>query len=112
MKHIPGLSRFVRRHGDFYTPDWRHLPEAFIPNRTPVGPREPPACLRAMGAHAARLGRGYGAYVGVDMHASDRGPVFGEFTPTPRRDRPFTEHGEAILGALWDRHEEGGRGAC
>ena len=40
-------------------------------------------------------------FVRVDMFATDRGPVFGEFTAYPLAGKGFTPRGDAWLGSHW-----------
>ena len=68
-----------------------------------AAPRDPPLCLSEMVACVRRLGAAYETYVRVDMYASDRGCVFGEFSSTPAEGRNFTPFGNRYLGELWER---------
>jgi hypothetical protein len=50
---------------------------------------------------ARRLGTAYGTYVRIDLYASERGPVFGEFSPTPSDGRAFTAAADAYFESFW-----------
>jgi hypothetical protein len=43
----------------------------------------------------------HGTYVRVDLYATDRGCVFGEFSPTPTRGEDHSAFGEELLYSLW-----------
>ena len=85
----------------FYSADWRResMP---ISTRYPESPAiSPPRCLDALVDAARRLGAAYGSFVRVDMYASDRGCVFGEFSGRPVNT--FTPEGSRYLGEFWER---------
>jgi hypothetical protein len=42
----------------------------------------------------------------IDMYATDKGAVFGEFTPTPQGGKGYSEWAEKYLGSFW-KGEEG-----
>jgi hypothetical protein len=87
--------------GGYYTADWTPLPEPLVPSRGAIPPQPPPDCLGSMLEAARTLGRAYGSYVRVDLYATPRGCVFGEFAPTPRLGRGFTAHAERYFEDLW-----------
>ncbi len=43
----------------------------------------------------------------MDFYATDKGAVFGEFTPTPFMGTNFTPAGEQMLVANWDKYYKG-----
>ncbi|NDK54592.1 ATP-grasp fold amidoligase family protein [Pontibacter fetidus] len=64
----------------------------------------PPACLPEMLEQAKRLSKVYEIFVRIDFYATDKGAVFGEFTPTPFMGKSFTPAGEQMLLAYWDKY--------
>jgi glycosyltransferase involved in cell wall biosynthesis/Flp pilus assembly protein TadD len=67
-------------------------------------PEEPfpvPDCWEEMLAHVRTLGRSLKCFMRIDMFATDKGPVFGEFTPTPEGGKGYTEWADKYLAAFW-----------
>lgn len=97
------IKRLGRKEGfqDFYDENWNPMDELTVIYPS-AGYREPPACLSEMVAQVKKLSREYGIFVRVDFYATDKGPVFGEFTPTPSLGEGFTPYGEELLTYYWD----------
>jgi hypothetical protein len=85
----------------FFTPDWELIGEPFLVSMVPLGRIPPPKCLDEMLETARRLGKAYGRYVRVDMYATPRGCVFGEFASTPRRGLGYSHFADEFLGRIW-----------
>jgi hypothetical protein len=86
----------------YYSAAWQRQP---LPLTTlyPEGPDiDPPRCLDEIVDAARRLGAAYGTFVRVDLYASDRGCVFGEFSSRPQD--MFTPESSRYLGDLWNRY--------
>ncbi len=66
--------------------------------------QEPPACLQEMVSAAKKLSKAYEIFVRVDFYATDKGAVFGEFTPTPGRGNGFTPNSDKMLLSFWDKY--------
>jgi len=66
--------------------------------------QEPPACLQEIISCAKKLSKAYEIFVRVDFYATDKGAVFGEFTPTPGRGMGFTPEADKMLSDYWDKH--------
>lgn len=74
----------------------------------PDGKRQPaPACLPEMIAAAKTLSRAYKIFCRIDFYATDKGAVFGEFTPTPALGKGFTKDGDKLLAAYWAKYCKG-----
>lgn len=88
---------------DFYDENWNRIDDLTViyPNQ---GYQEPPACLPEMIEAARKLSKAYGIFVRIDFYATDKGAVFGEFTPTPSRGYGFTPYGEELLTYYWDTY--------
>lgn len=63
----------------------------------------PPHCLAEMIEHAKKLSKAYQIFVRIDFYATDKGAVFGEFTPTPGRGEGFTIDADKKLLECWDK---------
>jgi hypothetical protein len=88
----------------FYSPAWEPFSDK-MRARLPFGQyMDPPRCLDDILNTVRTLGKTYGTYVRIDGFATDRGCVFGEFTPTPARGANFTPYADEYLGALWEEH--------
>jgi hypothetical protein len=56
---------------------------------------------------ARTLGAAFDAYVRVDLYATSRGCVFGEFSSTPVGGKYYTPFADAYFESLWQRHHPG-----
>jgi hypothetical protein len=71
----------------------------------PQGPtQQPPACLPELIQQAKTLSKAYGIFARIDFYATDKGSVFGEFTPTPFRGLGFTPKADKFLVKYWDTY--------
>ena len=90
----------------WYDENWN-----FIGNLTvnyPDGKKQTaPACLDEMKAAAKRLSMSYQIFVRIDFYATDKGAVFGEFTPTPGLGKGFTPAGDKLLATCWNKYCKG-----
>jgi hypothetical protein len=68
---------------------------------------EPPRCLGEIFEYAKMLSKVYGIYVRLDFYATDKGAVFGEFTPTPGIGVGFTRKANRMLTRYWDAYCKG-----
>lgn len=103
---IERVERLGRRSTDivlsYYDADWRPLERMVRTDKFPHGPAvPPPRCADGILDTARRLGRAYGTYVRVDVYATDRGCVFGEFSPTPTRGEGYSDFGDEYLLSHW-----------
>lgn len=69
--------------------------------------QNPPNCLPEMIEYAKKLSTEYGIFARIDFYATDKGAVFGEFTPTPALGKGFTPAGEKLLAEYWDKYCNG-----
>lgn len=91
---------------DFYDENWNRMDNltTIYPNE---GYKNPPACLPELIDAARRLSKAYGIFVRIDFYATDKGAVFGEFTPTPSKGHGFTPYGDELLTYYWDTYCNG-----
>ncbi|WP_161890582.1 ATP-grasp fold amidoligase family protein [Pontibacter russatus] len=66
--------------------------------------QQPPQCLQDMIAQARLLSKSYGIFARIDFYATDKGAVFGEFTPTPFKGKFFTPEAEKMFVDYWDKY--------
>ncbi|WP_347159733.1 ATP-grasp fold amidoligase family protein [Pontibacter chitinilyticus] len=66
--------------------------------------QEPPACLPEMISFAKKLSKAYEIFIRIDFYATDKGAVFGEFTPTPGRGNGFTAKADQMLSDYWNKY--------
>lgn len=66
-----------------------------------------PACFNEMIECSRRLSKSYNIFTRIDFYATDKGAVFGEFTPTPALGLGFTPEGNKLLTAYWDKYCHG-----
>ena len=64
----------------------------------------PPKCLHEMVEKAKELSQSYEIFVRIDFYATDKGAVFGEFTPTPFLGSNFTPFADQLFISYWDKY--------
>lgn len=67
----------------------------------------PPGCLKEMIEKAKELSEAYEIFCRIDFYATDRGAVFGEFTPTPFMGNFFTLAADKLFVNYWDKFCKG-----
>ncbi len=91
----------------YYTPDFNIMSQRIMEKRdqgrTPI-PR--PDCWDEMVNAVKTIGRELGIYMRIDMYPTNRGAVFGEFTPTPHGGNGYSDFADRYLGSFW-KGEEG-----
>jgi hypothetical protein len=90
----------------FYDENWNRIKKVHI-FYPPKEANEPPACYPDMLAQAKRLSKAYGIFVRLDFYATNKGAVFGEFTPTPALGKGHTRFGQQRLIEYWDKYCKG-----
>lgn len=92
----------------FRDADWGPLPCRMSWVKFPEPSRLPrPPCLDEMVRIASDVGGRLNIFVRIDLYATDRGPVFGEFTAYPHAGRDYTPRGDAWLGSFWKTPDGG-----
>lgn len=86
----------------YLTEDWQLLgirtnsrlyPEKRVPPK--------PDCFAELRDIARDVGRRMNMFMRIDLYATTRGPVFGEFTPCPTGGMNYTAKAEEWLGGMW-----------
>ena len=91
----------------YYTPDFKIITQRIMERRNQGRhPIERPDCWEEMIMAVKTIGRELGIYMRIDMFATARGAVFGEFTPTPHGGNGYSEFADKYLGSFW-KGEEG-----
>ncbi len=105
LAFIQVINRFSNKEGQtsFYDSDWQQL-ENINTIYKQADFQEKPRCFDQMRACAITLSRTYEIFVRVDFYATDKGAVFGEFTPTPGLGNAFTPFGDQLLIDYWDTY--------
>ena len=106
-----GETRFIQVIQDrdigysciFMTPEWKPSPRRMTVFKYPRKPPPRPIHLEAMMKDAETLQKAFGEFLRVDMYATDRGAVFGEFTHAPASGEHFTDYGNTVLGELFNQ---------
>jgi hypothetical protein len=86
----------------FYTEDWEPFEDAMSIKYPIDNVVAPPKYLDDMLIAAKKLGLAYNMYVRIDFYATDKGCVFGEFTPTPSRGNNYTEYASQYFEQCWE----------
>lgn len=91
----------------YYTPEFKIITQKIMERRDQgKHPIERPDCWEEMIMAVKTIGRELGIYMRIDMFATARGAVFGEFTPTPHGGNGYSEFADKYLGSFW-KGEEG-----
>ena len=86
----------------YFTSDLRQLQRRVCTSRpVPADPLFFPDCWDEMVTQVKKLGKKLGCFMRIDMYATETGPVFGEFTPTPEGGEGFTEWADRYLATFW-----------
>lgn len=91
---------------NFYDQDWQ-LIDNLSTNYSRGTYQAPPDCLPEMIEQAKLLSKAYGIFARIDFYATDKGAVFGEFTPTPALGKGFTPAANKMLATYWDKYCNG-----
>ena len=96
-----GAKLAQNRHW-YLTEGWELITRRLVRSQQPQ-PDLPtkPDCWEDMLAVVIGMARELDMFVRIDMYATDRGPVFGEFTPQPHGGKGFTSWADEWLGELW-----------
>jgi hypothetical protein len=87
----------------WYDEDWDQM-ISITSNYKQGRPQNAPQCLPEMIASAKKLSKAYNIFCRIDFYATDKGAVFGEFTPTPALGKGFTLEGDRLLSNYWDKY--------
>lgn len=85
----------------FYRDDWKPFDDPMSRRKPLADLEDPPRCFDELLSYARRLGAAYGTYVRVDLYASEKGCVFGEFAPTPWGGSGFTPFAQDYFEQIW-----------
>jgi glycosyltransferase involved in cell wall biosynthesis len=91
----------------YYTPEFNLIQTQIMEKRKQGKiPIERPDCWEEMIQSVKTIGMELGIYMRIDMFATNRGAVFGEFTPTPHGGNGYSDFANKYLGTFW-KGEEG-----
>ena len=91
---------------DFMTPAWKKVRPPMVDDYFQHGKDMPlrPKCLPDIIKRAELLGADFGEFIRVDIFATTKGAIFGEFTVQPASGDYFSEYGNKQLTRLWDEY--------
>ena len=90
----------------YFSSDLRQF-QRKICSKRPV-PEDPlffPECWDEMLAQVKKLGKELNCFMRIDMYATNKGPVFGELTPTPEGGIGYTDFADKYLATFWNGDE-------
>ena len=90
-----------------YDKDWNMTPNTAVNKFPQAAFQQPPRCFAEMTEQAKRLSKAYEIFVRIDFYATDKGAVFGEFTPTPGAANYLTPETEKMFIEYWDTYCNG-----
>ncbi len=85
-----------------YDKNWKMIANTATNKFAQATYQPPPKCLAEMIEQAKRLSKAYEIFVRIDFYATDKGAVFGEFTPTPGAAKYLTAEAEKMFINYWD----------
>lgn len=91
----------------YYDENWKLMDKIRKSAYTEGKYQQAPNCLPEMISFAKTLSKAYQIFVRVDLYATQKGAVFGEFCPTPARGYGFTPFGNKLLVNAWDKNCKG-----
>lgn len=96
-----GSNLKANRHW-FLKDDWSKLGMKIQRIQEPQGDLPSiPDCYDELIHTVRTVGRRLNMFMRIDMYATTRGAVFGEFTPTPHGGKGYTKEADRWLGQLW-----------
>lgn len=96
-----GSNNALNRHW-FMTESWEPIKRRIVRTQTPQDQAiEKPDCIEELYEAVSVVGSQLQMFMRLDMYATDRGAVFGEFTPQPHGGKGFTGWADLWLGSLW-----------
>ena len=103
------INRIGPKEGLFsaYDKDWNMLDNEAHDKYAVTISQPPPRCFTEMAEQAKKLSKAYEIFVRIDFYATDKGAVFGEFTPTPGLGQNFTAETDKLLSDYWDKYCSG-----
>lgn len=110
-----GIPLIMQRYAPSHLPKEKWLFEFYDVTGTPLGPvrletsgntggtLRPPDCLDRIVSTARQLvAAAQVSFMRIDMYATPKGPVFGEFTPVPNNAQEgFVPEYDALMGHMW-----------
>jgi len=109
LSFVQVINRLNVKEGftSFYDKEWNLLENINSIYKQAADLQEKPKCFDEMYDFAVNLSKSYEIFVRVDFYATDKGAVFGEFTPTPGLGAAFTSFGDKLLVDHWDKFCKG-----
>jgi len=96
-----GVNLKANRHW-FLKDDWSDLGIKIQKTQDlQTAPLPKPDCYDELIDTVRKVGRMLNMFMRIDMYATTRGAVFGEFTPTPHGGKGYTKEADRWLGSLW-----------
>jgi len=108
FRDVVGAIQVIHRQAEgqptahrFYTREWQPFADAMNTFNVPAGVIDAPLCLPQLIDTAVKLGTAFDSYVRVDLYATSKGGVFGEFSSVPTNGRHFTPYADELFEKLW-----------
>lgn len=103
------INRKSPKEGEnrYYNEKWELLPTIKNTKYTEGSFQSPPDCLEEMTSFAKRLSKECEIFMRVDLYATSKGAVFGEFATTPSHGLGYSRSGSKFLMTYWNTHCKG-----
>jgi hypothetical protein len=106
--HVVERFSYQKKISGFYDEGWNEMEHLFsFKGKLLKGRFHQPPKFHEMIEYAKRLSKAYEIFVRIDLYATDKGTVFGEFTPTPSKGNYFTSHADKMLLKYWEKFCKG-----
>lgn len=91
----------------YYNENWELLPTIKNTKYTDGKYQPPPSFLEEMISFARTLSKACEIFIRVDLYATTKGAVFGEFATTPSHGQGYSRSGSRFLMKYWNKHCKG-----
>lgn len=98
---------FKKDQVSFYDEDWNLIKNKILVDAITDKYDDAPICFNEMKVEVKKLSKQYKIFCRIDFYATNKGAVFGEFTPTPRKGKNLTKFGNNQLIKAWETYCNG-----
>jgi hypothetical protein len=104
IARIEVINRLSPTEGftSYYDENWNRMESKGVKYAQTSYNEEPPQCLNEIIQNARTLSKAYEIFVRIDFYATNKGAVFGEFTPTPGYGNYFTPAADKMFTEYWN----------
>lgn len=103
------INRKSPKEGEnlYYNEEWDLIPTIKKTKYKEGSYQSPPVCLEEMISYAKGLSKQCEIFMRIDLYATTKGAVFGEFATTPSHGIGYTPNGSRFLMSYWNNYCKG-----